>query len=106
MDIEVFKKFVSDLNLMVKKYKTKPSSIHLFKDGEPLLNKKLPEMIKLIVDNDLSDEIAITTNASALTEEIGEKIIKSGLKKLDTQYELDDICFKVTRNKNKILQKL
>ena len=47
-------------------------------------------MIKLIVDNDLSDEIAITTNASALTEEIGEKIIKSGLKKLDTQYELDD----------------
>ena len=101
MSYEIFEKFVLDLREMVKKYKTKPNVIHLFKDGEPLLNKKLPEMIKLITKNNLSEEIAITTNASALTEEIGEKIIKSGLKKIRYSiYELDDTgYFKVIRNK-------
>ena len=33
---------------MVIKYKSKPIQISLYKDGEPLLNKNLPEMIKML----------------------------------------------------------
>ena len=48
MTMETYKKVIDELEAMVIKYKSKPIQISLYKDGEPLLNKNLPEMIKML----------------------------------------------------------
>ncbi|MDC0627909.1 radical SAM protein [Candidatus Pelagibacter sp.] len=49
--------------------------------GEPLINKKLPEMIKYAKDAGVCD-VMFNTNASLLTEKKAVEIIESGLDKL------------------------
>lgn len=101
MDLNLFEKIIDDLDLMVKKYGQRPAQISLFKDGEPLLNKNLPEMINILNKKNLTDQLEITTNASALTPENSTKIIKAGLKKIRFSiYHLNDEGYlKVTNNK-------
>ena len=101
MSLDLFKRIVDDLDKMVQKYNSKPAQISLFKDGEPLLNKNLPEMIKILAEKKFNDTLEITTNASALTEDNAEKIIKAGLKKIRYSiYHLNDEGYmKVTSNK-------
>ena len=101
MDLNLFEKVVDDLDMMVKKYAQKPAQISLFKDGEPLLNKNLPEMISILNKKNLADQLEITTNASALTPENSTKIIQAGLKKTRFSiYHLNDEGYlKVTNNK-------
>ena len=101
MDLNLFEKVIDDLDIMVKKYGQRPAQISLFKDGEPLLNKNLPEMISILNKKNLTDQLEITTNASALTPENSTKIIQAGLKKIRYSiYHLNDEGYlKVTNNK-------
>ena len=75
MSLELFKKIVCDLQT----FPDKLERIHLYKDGEPLLNPKLPEMIKHLKEADVCNEVSTTTNVSLLTEELAIKLIESGL---------------------------
>jgi len=82
MTMKTFNKVVNDLKIMVRKYSQRPVQISLYKDGEPLLNKNLPEMIKILKDSRVTDCVEITTNASALTEKKSREIIEAGLDKI------------------------
>ena len=82
MTMKTFNKIIDDLKLMVKKYSQRPVQISLYKDGEPLLNKNLSEMIKIVKDAKITDCVEITTNASALTEKKSREIIEAGLDKI------------------------
>jgi|LULK01.1.fsa_nt_gb radical SAM protein with 4Fe4S-binding SPASM domain len=74
MKLENFKKIIDDLH--VKNVKLK--SLKLWKDGEPLLHKQLPEMILYAKRKKVCQETRITTNGTLL-DRFGEKLVTSGL---------------------------
>ncbi len=74
MDMDLYKKIVSDIKSMGKL-----KCLRLFDEGEPLLNRNLPEMIELASQSNIADRIEIYTNAVLLTEEMSKKLIYSGL---------------------------
>lgn len=47
--------------------------------GEPLMNPRLPEMIKLVVDAKIADRVEVITNGLLLNKEISHKLIDSGI---------------------------
>lgn len=66
--------------------------------GEPLLNKKLPEMIAYLKQTGRVNTIEIITNGSLLTPELSNKLIDAGLDRLGisiqgtTSKKYKDIC--------------
>ncbi len=61
--------------------------IHPFLMNEPLWDKDLPEKIRYIADRKKpKTKIKINTNASFLTREVGQRLIDSGLSKLNVSF--------------------
>ncbi|NVZ11211.1 radical SAM protein [Allochromatium humboldtianum] len=81
-----------------------PNSIKilmLVNDGEPLLNKNLPEMVKLAKKTGKFEKIETTTNAFFLSEEKGKKLVENGLNKLNVSlYGLSSKSYKNFTKKN------
>ncbi len=71
-------------NLIVKKLieELKSTLMHVifYFQGEPLLNKELPEMIRYVHDSNIYT--SVSTNAQLLSSEISKKLVLSGLDKL------------------------
>ncbi|MCX6709512.1 MAG: radical SAM protein [Candidatus Woesearchaeota archaeon] len=74
-----YKKIIDDVSGKVK-------SVSLYSTGEPLLHKKLPEMIRYAKSRGIR-EVAISTNAMLLTEEIARKLISAGLDTMQVSVE-------------------
>ena len=70
----LYEKLVNDIAAFPQRLKT----LSLHKDGEPLLNKRLPDMVKLARDKNIADKIVILTNASLLTRETALALIQAG----------------------------
>ncbi|MDD3237057.1 MAG: radical SAM/SPASM domain-containing protein [Candidatus Gastranaerophilales bacterium] len=79
MSWELFTKIVEDL----KEFEQKIKMIHMYGYGEPLINKNFPKMVKAIKDANVAEKVGMTTNASLLTHEISDRIIASGLDKIE-----------------------
>lgn len=79
MDLGLFKKIIDDINIYAKKTLTKPKSLLLYKDGEPLLNKNIDKMISYVKKNNAIDLVCVTTNASLLNKEMTNKVLESNL---------------------------
>ncbi len=47
--------------------------------GEPLMNPRLPEMVKLAVDAKIADRVEVITNAVLLTPKMADKLIDAGI---------------------------
>lgn len=62
-----------------KDFHTKYKLVSFMGHGEPLCNRRLPEMIKKIKEADIADRIDIITNASLLTKEYADELIHAGL---------------------------
>lgn len=75
MDVDLCCKIIDDL----KEFKTKLKRIDFYKDGEPLINKNLPQMIKYAKRQNVADELWITTNGSLLNPKLNRELIDSGL---------------------------
>jgi len=75
MPLELARKCIDDL----KKFPQKIKMLSFFDNGEPLLNNKLPEIIEYAKEAQIADCIDITTNASLMTYEKAEKLIKAGI---------------------------
>lgn len=50
--------------------------------GEPLLDKRLPKMIQMVMATGKVDKTLVITNGSLLTKELSDKLIQSGLSEL------------------------
>jgi radical SAM protein with 4Fe4S-binding SPASM domain len=74
MEMQLFNKIIQDIKKMGK-----IKNINLYGDGEPLINPNIAKMVEIINDNNISDYVTITTNASLLTEKIARELILSGL---------------------------
>jgi radical SAM protein with 4Fe4S-binding SPASM domain len=101
MSFELFEKILNQVNEYQKNTVHKIKSLLLYKDGEPLLNKKLPEMITLAKKLNIAKHILVTTNASFLDEEYSEKLLNSGLDflRVSVQSLTQESFAKVTRTK-------
>lgn len=73
VDMEMYKRTVDEI-------KDKLLHIIFYFQGEPLLNKKLPEMIQYAHDSGIYT--STSTNGQALTSEKARELVKSGLDKL------------------------
>lgn len=78
MDFSLFKKIIDDLTDFPKPLR----NLHLYKDGEPLLNSNFSEMVKYAKNSDVAKTIETTTNALMLSPEIAQKLADSGLDRI------------------------
>ena len=78
MHDDVFERIVSDLRQFPKSVK----SITFARLGEPLLNKKLPEMIGRLKEEKLCGKTLVITNAIPLTRQMSHDLVSAGLDKI------------------------
>jgi len=74
MSLELFKQVVDGARNFPEKIK----EVCLFKDGEPLLNNQLCEMIAYLKQANICNTIKIFTNGLLLTPELNQRLIDSG----------------------------
>ncbi len=75
MSWTLYEKLISELYAFPQPLKT----LSLHKDGEPLINPCIAEMVSLARERNIADKIIILTNASLLTREMSTALIKAGL---------------------------
>jgi MoaA/NifB/PqqE/SkfB family radical SAM enzyme len=79
MDFELYKKVIDDLKEFDKHLKV----LRLYKEGEPLLNPRLADMVGYAKASGVVDYIDTTTNASLMTPEKIRPVIEAGLDKIN-----------------------
>jgi len=79
MDFDLFTRIIDDLAGMVRRSGRPLSILHLYKDGEPLLNRRFPEMAAYAKRAGVADLVTTTTNASLMTPELAGRLIESGI---------------------------
>jgi radical SAM protein with 4Fe4S-binding SPASM domain len=78
MDFLLFRKIIDDL----KDFKEPIRHLHIYKDGEPLLNQKFHAMVKYAKDNGIAQSVETTTNALLLSSDISQGLIDAGLDRI------------------------
>ena len=84
MDDHLFRKIVQEIS----ENKSNVKRVNLYRDGEPLLDRKLPDRIELCNQLEVPS-VSISTNASLLTPELSERILQAGLKMIT--FSLDSL---------------
>lgn len=79
MKLPLFQKIIDDLGEFSKPIKV----LRMYKDGEPLLNKNLAEMIRYAKSSGRIEYIDTTTNGSLMTPERMGPILEAGLDKIN-----------------------
>jgi len=79
MKYDLYCKIIDDLQLMCKTNNKRLHRLHLYKDGEPLLNKNLGKMIVYAKEKEVSDSVETTTNGALLTQEKAREVIECDL---------------------------
>ena len=79
LSFDLFTKIADDMT----KFPEKVEVLRLYKDGEPLLNKRLADMISYAKDVSAAKRIDTTTNAALLTKEKGKAIAEAGLDRIN-----------------------
>ncbi len=75
MDFGLFTKIIDELAMFPEKVKV----LLLHKDGEPMLNPRLADMLKYAKQKDIAEVIWLTTNMTLLTPKLAEDIVDSGV---------------------------
>ncbi len=79
MDFDLYRKIIDDLALFPQSIKV----LRLYKDGEPLLNKRFADMIAYAKSSGRVPYIDTTTNGSMITPERMGPLIEAGLDKIN-----------------------
>ena len=83
MNFELYKKIIDDICEFEKPIKV----LRLYKDGEPLLNPRLADMIRYAKGKRCAERIDTTTNASLLNPQKNREIIEAGLDRINISIE-------------------
>jgi len=75
MTWELFEKIADDLQAFQGQVKV----INVYGFGEPLLNPRVADMVKILKEKNLSREVRITTNGSLLDEKKAKQLIDAGI---------------------------
>ena len=79
MSFDLFQKIINDASLMLFSNNNKIKRLFLDKDGEPLMNENLFDMVKYAKSKDIFLSIETATNASLLDRNTIIKMVESGL---------------------------
>jgi radical SAM protein with 4Fe4S-binding SPASM domain len=79
MNFDLFKKIIDDLKEFDKPLKV----LRLYKEGEPLLNKKFPDMVRYAKSSQLIQNIDTTTNGTLLNPKLSKEILDAGLSRIN-----------------------
>jgi len=79
MDYDLYRKIIDDISNLKEKTNSHPKTLLLYKDGEPLLNKNIDQMITYAKKKAVVDHVVVTTNASLLNEEMTNRLLLSDL---------------------------
>lgn len=69
----------SQIETFAQKTKQSYKVINLIGNGDPLLNKKTPDMVRYLVKSGIGERVEITTNGIPLAERTSRALIDSGL---------------------------
>ena len=83
MPFDLYKKIIDDC----REFPDKIKALRLYKEGEPLLNPRLPEMIAYARDSGKFESIDFTTNGTLLSPELNRKLVSSGLSRINISVE-------------------
>jgi len=83
MDFELYKKIIDDICEFEKPIKV----LRLYKDGEPLLNPRMAEMIRYAKEKRCAERIDTTTNAVLLNHKKNNELIAAGLNRINISIE-------------------
>ena len=83
LDYSLFKKLIADLSAFSQPLKV----MRLNKIGEPLLNKKLADMIALAKDSGRVEYIDLATNGALFSPELLTRLVSAGLDRLNISLE-------------------
>lgn len=78
MDFGLYKKCIDEIAHFPKKVKV----LRFVGMGEPLLHKKIADMVRYAVSRNVAERTEIITNASLLTPKMSDSLIASGLSRL------------------------
>jgi len=93
MSLDHFKKTIDDL----REFPDRLKLLNLYKDGEPLVNKHFPAMVKYAREARIAERIWTKTNGSLLGPEINSQLVDAGL---------DMICISVEGVSSEAYQKI
>jgi MoaA/NifB/PqqE/SkfB family radical SAM enzyme len=79
MKFDLYIKIIDDL----KEFDRPLKVLRLYKEGEPLLNPHLPDMIMYAKRSGMADYIDTTTNGSLLTNDFSLRLVKAGLDRIN-----------------------
>jgi len=79
MAFETFTKIIDDLEAFPEPVKV----LRLYKEGEPLMNKRFADMVRYARGSDKIKRIDTTTNGVLLTPKNSEKIIEAGINQIN-----------------------
>lgn len=83
MNFELYKKIIDDIREFEKPIKV----LRLYKDGEPLLNPGLADMIRYAKEKRCAERIDTTTNAVLLTPRKNMELVEAGLDRINISIE-------------------
>jgi len=83
MDFGLYKKIIDDIGEFERPLKV----LRLYKDGEPLLNPRFPEMIAYAKERRCAQSIDTTTNGSLLNPEMNRALIDAGIERINISVE-------------------
>ena len=86
MGMTLFNKIVKDLQEFEEPVKV----INLYGFGEPLLNRNIAEMVRILKARKICREIRITTNGLLLTRDLSHELVEAGVDMLRFSIEALD----------------
>jgi radical SAM protein with 4Fe4S-binding SPASM domain len=89
MDMDLFKTCIRQIQ------RFRPMLVTLHLAGEPLLHKRLPEMIRIARDANI--DVTCASNCNLMTPEKAERVIQSGLDSIRFDFSLDQTDFETIR---------
>jgi len=86
LSYEIYRKVIDDL----VEFPTQIKTLRLYKEGEPTINKRLPDMISYAKKKNVAKTIDFTTNASLIDHDLALAIIDAGLDRINISIEALD----------------
>lgn len=83
LSYELFRKIVDDCTRFPEKIKV----LRLYKEGEPLINKRLPDMIRYAKKSGITESVDFTSNAVLLNHDLSLALIDAGLDRINISIE-------------------
>jgi len=83
MPFDLYKKIIDDC----QEFPDKIKALRLYKEGEPLVNQRLPEMIAYGRDSGKFEAIDFTTNGTLLNPALNRRLVEAGLSRINISVE-------------------